>query len=216
MIYKRSVNSYRPNLHFLLRRLHSLLGLFPIGGFLIFHLWENSQSRFGKDYYNENVVAALQGMNYLLVLEIFVIALPILFHAGYGLLILRSGSVEVKRYPWLHNYFYWLQRTSGIGILLFLVLHVSMTRIWGLMEPSVSLDLFTHLQHYLSNPIFFFIYLFGLLISIFHLCNGLWTMGITWGVTVSASSQRLSFLLWMSFSLLLSVMGIQGLWGFVS
>ena len=216
LIYNLSMNNYRPNLHFLLRRLHSLFGLIPIGSFLIFHLWENSQSRFGMEHYNENVVAALQKMNYLVFLEIFVIAIPILFHTGYGLVILRTGSVEPKRYPWLHHHFYLLQRASGIGILLFLLVHVGMTRIWGYWEPTVQADLFTHMQHLLSNPVFFLIYLLGLLMSVFHLCNGLWTMGITWGVTVSASAQQLSFISCMFFCLLLSAMGFQGLWGFVS
>lgn len=210
------MNNYRPNPHFLLRRLHSLFGLLPVGAFLMFHLWENSQSRFGLQHYNENVVATFQEMNYLPLLEIFVIALPVLFHAGYGLVILRSGSSELRRYPWLHNRFYWLQRVSGIAILLFLLMHVGMTRIWGLWEPNVSADLFSHMQQLLSNPVFLLLYLLGLLFSVFHLGNGLWTMGITWGVTVSASAQQLSFILSMVFSLLLLAIGIQGLWGFVS
>jgi len=210
------MNNYRPNPHFLLRRLHSLFGLIPIGSFLIFHLWENSQSRFGMDYYNEHVVAALQKMNYLWFLEIFVIVIPILFHAGYGLVILRSGSVQLKRYPWLHNHFYLLQRASGIGILLFLLLHVGMTRLWGFWEPAIKADLFTHMQLLVNNPLFFLLYLLGMLISVFHLCNGLWTMSITWGVTVSVQAQRLSFMLCVVIFLLVSAIGLHGLWGFVS
>ena len=210
------MNDFRYNSHFILRRLHSLFGLIPVGAFLMFHLWENSKSRFGMEYYNEQVVAALQQMNYLALLEIFVIALPLLFHAGYGLAILRSGSSELKRYPWLHSYFYWLQRVSGIGILLFLLMHVSMTRIWGLWEPAVSADLFGHMQQVLSNPAFLLFYVLGLMLSVFHLGNGLWTMGISWGVTVSASAQKLSFIFCMIFSLLLLGMGLQGLWGFMS
>ena len=208
-------DSERPNVHFYLRRLHSLLGLLPVGAFLLFHLWENSQSRLGLEHYNQQVVAALQEMNYLLVLEIFVIALPILFHAGYGLVILGSGSAELKPYPWLHNRFYWLQRVSGVGILLFLLFHVGMTRIWGLWEPSIRMDLYSHMHRLLSNPLFFLLYLAGLILSVFHLCNGLWTMGITWGVTVSPSAQKLSFSVWMVFSVLLMVLGVQGVLGFV-
>ncbi|MBA1332593.1 succinate dehydrogenase, partial [Candidatus Endoriftia persephone str. Guaymas] len=58
------------NRHFLLRRLHSLFGVAPLGFFLMFHLWENSQSRFGAEHYNEKVVGFLQGMNYLPFIEI--------------------------------------------------------------------------------------------------------------------------------------------------
>ena len=209
------MNGYRLKRHFLLRRLHSLFGLVPVGAFLVFHLWENSQSRFGVEYYNEQVVAALQEMNYLVLLEIFFIAVPILFHAFYGLQIIRTGVTQPINYPWLHNRFYWLQRVSGIAILLFLLLHVGMTRIWGIWEPDVRLDLYSHMQQLIHNPLFFIIYLLGLLLSAFHLGNGLWTMGITWGLTVSPYAQRLSFFFSMAFSCLLLLMGVQGLWGFV-
>lgn len=210
------MRSIKPNIHFFLRRLHSLLGLLPIGGFLLFHLWENSQSRFGLEHYNEQVVAVLQETNYILFLEIFFVALPILFHAGYGLVILGSGNAELRRYPWLRNYFYWLQRISGIGILFFLLLHVGMTRIWGLWEPSIKEDLYTHMHQLLSNPILLLFYLLGLLLSVFHLGNGLWSMGITWGVTVSVRAQQLSSRFCMALSSLLMALGIHGIWGFMA
>lgn len=203
------------NPHFLLRRLHSLFGLLPVGAFLIFHLWENSQSRFGGEHYNVKVVGWLQELNYLLVLEIFVIALPIAFHAGYGLHILFTGKSELRRYPWLHNHFYWLQRLSGVGILFFLLMHVGMTRIWSIWYPAVKQDLFGHMQTMLSDPLMLLLYFAGLLLSVFHLGNGLWTMGISWGLTTTARSQKLSFYFFMGITLLLAAMGIHGLWGFV-
>ncbi len=91
------------NRHFLLRRLHSLVGLVPVGAFLVFHLWENSQSRLGAEHYNGVVVAGLQQMNYLPLLELFVIALPLLFHAGYGLVIAIGARPELRRYPYLRR-----------------------------------------------------------------------------------------------------------------
>ena len=203
------------NPHFLLRRLHSLLGLLPVGGFLAFHLWENSQSRFGADYYNHQVVGWLQGLNYLVLMEIFVIALPLLFHAGYGLIILRSGGDDLRRFPWLHHRLFWLQRVSGVAILLFLLFHVGLTRIWGLWDPAVRLDLFGHMQAALSLPPVFLLYLVGLLLSTFHLSNGLWTMAISWGVTTSVAAQRRCFYFCGGVFLLLSALGIHGLLGFV-
>ncbi len=212
MAMQASIN----NPHFLLRRLHSLLGLLPVGAFLAFHLWENSQSRFGASHYNEQVVGWLQGLNYLLLMEIFVIALPLLFHAGYGLVILRTGSAEWTRFPWLHHRFYFLQRLSGVGILLFLILHVGWTRIWGLFEPAVKADLFGHMQALLSQPWVFALYLIGLLLSVFHLSNGLWTMAISWGLTTSPSAQRLWFFLCCGLFVLLSALGVHGMLGFLS
>ena len=203
------------NPHFLLRRLHSLFGLLPIGAFLVFHLWENSQSRFGSEHYNVKVVGWLQELNYLPLLEIFAIALPIIFHAGYGLHILASGKSEIRRFPFLHNWFFWLQRLSGVGILLFLLAHVGMTRLWAMWDPAIKQDLFGHMQQLLAEPLILALYVFGLLLSVFHFGNGLWTMAISWGVTVTPRAQQLSFYLFMGLSLLLAAMGLHGLWGFL-
>jgi succinate dehydrogenase / fumarate reductase, cytochrome b subunit len=203
------------NLHFLLRRMHSLLGLLPIGGFLVFHLWENSQSRFGPEHYNEQVVGWLQRLNYLTILEIFVIALPLLLHAGYGLIILLYGRSNLKDYPWEGNWRYWLQRTSGIAILLFLLLHVGGTRILGIWEPTVKADLYHHMQLLLSHPMFFLLYLVGLLLSVFHLCNGLWSLAISWGLTTTPQAQRIWLYLCSFLALLLSALGVDGMLGFL-
>ena len=36
----------------------------------------------------------------------------------------------------------------------------------------------------------YFVYPLGIIASCYHLANGFWTAGITWGLTVSAASQR--------------------------
>jgi succinate dehydrogenase / fumarate reductase cytochrome b subunit len=203
------------NQHFLLRRLHSLLGLLPVGLFLAFHLWENSQSRFGPEHYNGQVVGWLQGLNYLTIMEIFVILLPLLFHAGYGLVILRRGDSDWRRFPWLHHRLYLLQRISGVGILLFLLIHVGWTRVWGLFEPAVKADLYGHMQSLLSQPSIFLLYLVGLLLSTFHLSNGLWTLAISWGLTTSEAAQRYWFALCSLLFFLSSAIGLHGMLGFV-
>ncbi|MBK1645589.1 succinate dehydrogenase [Thiocapsa imhoffii] len=203
------------NPHFLLRRVHSLLGLIPVGAFLIFHLWENSQSRLGAEHYNEQVVAALKGMNYLPLLEIFVIALPLLFHAGYGLVISAQMRSELLRYRYPRNHLYWMQRISGIGILFFLLLHVGMTRIQGFWDPAVAEDLYTHMQALLSQPWLLGVYVVGLLLSVFHFANGLSSMAIAWGVTTSVRAQRLFGGFCVLFGLLLAALGLHGLMGFL-
>jgi succinate dehydrogenase / fumarate reductase cytochrome b subunit len=187
----------------------------PMGGFLVFHLWENSQSRFGQEFYNEKIAGWLQGINYLTVLEIFLIALPLIFHAGYGLSIIRGTTRDWNRYPWLHNHLYWLQRVSGIGLLLFLLIHVGWTRIWAVWHPEIHLDLFSHMQGLLSNSFTLVIYLAGLLFAVFHLCYGLWTMAISWGLTTSEAAQRYWFYFCVLLALLLSAMGLHGITGFI-
>jgi succinate dehydrogenase / fumarate reductase cytochrome b subunit len=205
-----------PNPHFLLRRLHSLSGLLPIGTFLAFHLWENSQARLGMEHYNGAVVGWLHQLNYLPLIEVFAIALPILFHAAYGLVILRQGRSELRRYPYLRSRLYWLQRASGVAILLFLILHVGLTRISSLFQPAIRHNLFAHMQDILSDPWMFALYVSGLLLSVFHLCNGIWSMGIVWGLTTSPRAQRLSARGCATLGVVLAGLGIHGLLGFVA
>ncbi|MBI4704150.1 MAG: succinate dehydrogenase [Deltaproteobacteria bacterium] len=202
------------NPHFLMRRLHSLFGLLPVGGFLLFHLWENSQSRFGRDYYNQYVVEKIQGLNYVLLLEIFVIALPILWHVIYGLVIWWFGRANVTQYGYLRNWMWWLQRVSGIGILFFLLLHVGWTRLLAIFDPTVKQDMFSHMQAMLADRWWLAAYVVGLLLAIFHLCNGLWTMAISWGLLTSAEAQkRMQWAALLAF-VVLSALGIHGLVGF--
>jgi succinate dehydrogenase / fumarate reductase cytochrome b subunit len=201
--------------HFLLRRLHSLLGLVPVGAFLIFHLWENSQSRLGAAHYNEQVVGALQRLNYLPVIELVVIALPLLFHGLYGLVIIRDGHPEPLAYGFLRNRLYWLQRLSGVALILFLLLHVGLTRLAGMLDPSIHADLFGYMQQSLADPLIFGLYLIGLLLAVFHLANGVATAAIVWGLTTSAAAQRRFGWFCAGLGILLAALGVHGLIGFL-
>lgn len=202
------------NPHFLLRKLHSLLGLLPVGGFLIFHLWENSQSRFGEAYYNEYIVEKIQGMNYVLLAEIFVIALPILFHTLYGFVIWWEGKANPLQYGYAKNWMWWVQRISGFGILAFLVVHVGWTRILAEFRPEVSENMYSHMQGLLAQPANLVIYVLGMFLAVVHLSNGLWTMGLSWGVTTTPRAMRISRMVTVALGLALLFFGIHGLTGF--
>ncbi|MCG6941107.1 MAG: succinate dehydrogenase [Thiohalocapsa sp.] len=202
--------------HFLLRRLHSLFGILPVGAFLAFHLWENSQSRFGAEHFNREVVGALAGLNYLPFIEIGLIALPLLLHALYGLVIIGGGRAEPLRYSYLRNRLYWLQRISGIGLLVFILLHVGMTRMAGLVDPAIHADLFGHMRAALANPWVFGFYLVGLWLAVVHFANGLATAAISWGLTTSAMAQRRFGWLCAAGGLLLGAIGTHGLVGYLT
>ena len=68
---------------FLLRRLHSLSGIIPIGAFLLEHFISNSEAMKGAVAYNEQV-KFLTGLPFVAVLEWGFIFLPLLYHALYG------------------------------------------------------------------------------------------------------------------------------------
>jgi succinate dehydrogenase / fumarate reductase cytochrome b subunit len=193
---------------------HSLLGLLPVGGFLLFHLWENSQSRFGAEHYNEYVVEKIRNMNYVLLLEIFLIALPILFHAVYGVVIWWKSRSNVTDYGYLRNWMWWLQRVSGLGVLLFLVLHVGWTRIVAIWNDEVAGDMFGHMVDIFSSPVLLTIYLVGLVLAVFHLCNGLWSMSIVWGLTTSARAQKIMQGIMGVVFAVITALGVHGVIGF--
>lgn len=202
------------NRHFLARRIHSLLGLIPVGGFLLFHLWENSQSRFGVEHYNEYVVEKIREINYVVLLEIFVIALPILFHGVYGVVIWWQGRSNLATYGYFRNWMWWLQRISGIAVLLFLLLHVIGTRIVAIWDDAVAQDMFGHMESLLSNPFYLAAYVAGLVLSIFHLCNGLWSMSIVWGLATTVRSQKIVQAFSAAVFVVLTALGVHGLLGF--
>jgi succinate dehydrogenase / fumarate reductase, cytochrome b subunit len=202
------------NRHFLLRRAHSLLGLIPVGAFLAFHMWENSQSWQGSVHYNE-VVEEIASMNLVLLFEIFGIALPILFHAAYGVVIWSSGRSNATRYGFVHNWMFVFQRVSGFVILAFVLFHVWQTRIAAGLDEAVAADLYGHMATLVSNPLTFAVYVLGMAFAAVHLGNGLWTMGISWGLTTTVRAQRISFVTCLLISGALIALGVRSLLGFL-
>jgi succinate dehydrogenase / fumarate reductase cytochrome b subunit len=188
----------------------------PVGTFLVFHLWANSQSRLGPEHYNREVVGALQQVNYLPLIEILLIAVPLGFHALYGLVIIRGGRAEPLRYPYLRNWRYWLQRISGVGVLAFLLVHLWLTRVQTLVDPAVRDDLYGHMQALLTQPWMLALYVTGVLLAVYHLANGLWTAGIVWGLTTSPRAQSMSAWANAAAGVLLAALGLHGLLGFLA
>jgi len=74
------------NREFANRRLHSLLGVVPIGVFLIQHLTVNHFATRGEEAFN-NAAHFMENLPFRYFLEIFVIFLPLLYHAIYGIYI---------------------------------------------------------------------------------------------------------------------------------
>ncbi len=64
---------------FLLRKLHQLTGIVPLGLFFFAHMFTNSKAVNGEAAF-EKAVQDLHDIPYLLFIEIFGIFLPLLFH----------------------------------------------------------------------------------------------------------------------------------------
>ncbi len=202
--------------HFALRKLHSLLGIVPIGAFLCFHLFENSLAVKGGDHFFKHVIQKIDEMPYLTVMEIGVIALPILFHALYGLWIWYHSKSNVRAYGYARNRMYWLQRITALITFAFIVTHVLSTRGEVLSGEVLKQDLFAHLADDLANPWILAWYIVGILSTVFHFCNGVWLALITWGATIGPRSQRISTWVCAGIGVILLALASQALRGFLA
>jgi succinate dehydrogenase / fumarate reductase cytochrome b subunit len=57
------------------------------------------------------------------------------------------------------------------------------------------------------------IYAIGVLACVYHLANGVWTMGVTWGVWTTPAAMRRALRVCAVFGLLLAAVSIGALWG---
>ncbi len=203
----------KEEVNFLLRRLHSLTGIVPIGGFLLFHFFENASARRGAEAFNETVLK-IGDMPYLYAAEIGVLGLPILFHAVYGLFIRTPSQPNVASYSYARNWAYFFQRLTGIIAFAYIVFHVWTTRIWSLFFKGSPIN-FGDMQAMLSKPAMLLFYLLGILAVTFHFANGIWSFSITWGLVRSREAQRKLALLSMVIFLVLATVGIDIVSSFV-
>jgi succinate dehydrogenase / fumarate reductase cytochrome b subunit len=175
--------------HFWLRRLHSLTGVFPIGAFLLEHMFSNSFILRGPEAYN-NQIAFLSGLPYVIWLEIFFIYLPILYHAFYGFYVMFTGKNNLIWYPYPANILYSLQRWTGTIAFIYILYHAYHTRFVNLLYGTeVS---FSRMQELMGDPRIFWFYIVGMAAVMFHFANGLWGFLISWGMTIGSGARKVS------------------------
>lgn len=186
--------------HFVLRKLHQLTGVLPIGAFLLEHFYTNSKalgsaSRSGRELYND-AVADLQSVPYILLVEVMVIFIPLVFHGVYGLVITYQGRPNVASYGFFRNWMYFLQRVTGVILFLFITFHVLNFRFGalpGLNEmavadhPELAFDI---VRSEFQNPWILSLYIVGITSTVFHFANGLWLFLIDWGLAIGRRAQR--------------------------
>lgn len=191
---------------FLWRRFHSLMGVIPLGLFLLEHFWTNAQALNGPQSY-EDAVMWIQSLPQLTLLELGIFV-PLYFHAIYGLYRIAKARGNVGPYPYGRNWTYTLQRWTGVIVLLFVTIHLIQFRFgvgWR----------FDDVQLVLSQPLWLATYAIGVLATVFHFSNGMWNFGITWGITVGPRAQQLSSYVWTGVGIALAVFGLGSLRGFL-
>lgn len=174
---------------FLLRRLHSLSGLFPVGAFLLEHFISNAFATNGPRAYAEEV-KFLTGIPFLIFVEVGFIYIPILYHALYGFYIWYRGESNVGDYPFIGNWGYMIQRWTGAIAFFYIVWHTVTMRWMGVHLVGNAAASFGKVQLELHNPWALTAYIIGVLCASVHLSYGLWLFAAKWGITTGAQARR--------------------------
>jgi succinate dehydrogenase / fumarate reductase, cytochrome b subunit len=205
---------------FILRKLHQLSGIVPLGAFLLEHFYTNSKALTGAKEF-DTAVAELQSIPYILFIEIGLIFIPLIYHAVYGMFITFEARPNNLAYPYPRNWFYTIQRTTGVILFFFILFHVLNFRfglIPGLNEKSVAHypnQAFDIVRAEFLNTWIFAIYVVGITSTVWHFANGIWLFLVDWGITIGARAQRLTGYACIAIGVVLLVVGINAATAFI-
>ena len=223
------VQSFLLRHDFLIRRLHSLSGLVPVGAYMCVHLLTNATLVGGASVFQDKVFT-IHSLPLLPVIEWTFIFLPIIFHAVVGVWISRNGKSNLQQYPLSGNRRYTWQRITAYIAIVFIFTHVFHLHGWfqnewwlkNIAEPlgmakfrpyNAASSLSTALAGptVIAGILWSIFYAIGVLACTFHLANGIWTAGITWGVWLTPKSQRRASVACALFGLFIGAAGLSAL-----
>jgi succinate dehydrogenase / fumarate reductase, cytochrome b subunit len=201
---------------FVLRRLHSLSGIIPVGAFLFEHiLISNSTAINGPDAYAKQV-NFLAGLPMVFFLELFGIWLPIAFHALYGFYIWYRGDGNASSYPWTGNWMYTAQRWTGGIAFIYIVWHTYTMRFTGVDLHDNPMASFGKVQLEVLHTPYFLFYVAGLIAASWHFAYGIWLFCAKWGVVSGEKAQKRLLAVCLIFFVVLSGAGLASLTKFRS
>ncbi len=167
---------------FIWRKLHSLLGIVPIGAFLLEHLLSNFEALKGPVAYGEQV-KFLNSLPLVRVLEWVFIFLPILYHGIYGVYIWLRGKSNIVYYPWAGNWMYLAQRYTGLVAFAYIIQHVIRQRFMGISLPENPGAAFHKVQHGARESVDDRRLLIAMIAVCWHFAYGVWLFAAKWGIT---------------------------------
>lgn len=205
---------------FVLRKLHQLSGIMPLGIFLLEHFYTNSKALAGAVSFND-AVKDLQAIPYILLVEIGGIFIPLIYHAVYGLVITIEARPNNLAYPYPRNWFYLIQRITGVILFFFIAFHVLNFR-FGLIpglndvsvahEPGRAFEIVS--REFRMVPIFL-VYMVGITATVWHFANGIWLFLVDWGITIGERAQRFAGYACIGFGVVLLLVGINAAVAFI-
>lgn len=182
---------------FLLRKLHQITGIVPLGIFFAAHMFTNSKAMNGDEVFNE-AVADIHHLPFLLFIEIFGIFLPLLYHSVYGIFISAESKNNVGSYGYGRNWLYFFQRVTGVFLFVFLIFHLLHFRFglfggFGLTDIAVAGNADKSFQivanDFKSVGILLF-YILGVAATAWHFAYGLFLFAVDWGLVIGEKAQK--------------------------
>ncbi|MGI8638950.1 MAG: succinate dehydrogenase [Pyrinomonadaceae bacterium] len=207
---------------FLLRKLHQITGIVPLGTFFLVHLYTNSAAMGGKESFNKHV-QDIHDIPYLLFAEIFGIFVPLLYHSIYGIFISAEARPNALNYGYGRNWFYIFQRVTGIFLFFFLAFHILNLR-FGVIPGLASFgnpvagnadEAFSIVAREFKNTIILLVYILGVAATAWHLAYGFFLFAVDWGILIGEKAQKYALYACVGLSALLFVVGTNAAVAFV-
>jgi succinate dehydrogenase / fumarate reductase cytochrome b subunit len=205
---------------FLMRKLHQLTGIVPLGIYFFAHMYTNSTAMSGEKVFEDHVTD-IHHMPYLLFIEIFGIFLPLAFHSIYGIFISAEARNNVFSYGYGRNWFYFFQRATGIFLFLFLVFHILNLRfgmIPGLNTTPVAGNAhraYDLVAREFAIPWVMILYILGVAATAWHLAYGFFLFAVDWGIIIGEKSQKYALYGSIGLAIFLTGVGVNAAVAFV-
>ena len=196
---------------FLLRRLHSLTGIIPVGAFLFEHILVSNATAISGPAAYARQVSFLANLPLVFFLELFGIWLPITYHALYGFYIWFRGDGNTISYPWTGNWMYTAQRWTGGIAFAYILWHTYTMRFTGSDLHADPLLSFGKVQHEVFQTPLFLFYVIGLIAASWHFAYGIWLFTAKWGVVSGDKAQKRFLALCLAFFFVLAGAGLASL-----
>jgi succinate dehydrogenase / fumarate reductase cytochrome b subunit len=207
---------------FLLRKLHQLTGIVPLGLFFFVHMFTNSKAMSGAKVFND-AVEDIHHIPYLLFVEIFGIFLPLLFHSVYGIFISAEARPNVGSYGYGRNWFYLFQRVTGVFLFFFILFHLLNLRFgaipglesYGNPVAGNAPQAFAIVSAEFQTTWILIFYILGVLATAWHLAYGFWLFAVDWGIIIGEKAQKIALYACIGLAVFLGAVGVNAAVAFV-
>jgi succinate dehydrogenase / fumarate reductase cytochrome b subunit len=144
----------------------------------------------------EKAVQEIHDIPALLLIEVFGIFVPLLYHSIYGVIISTEARSNALGYSYARNWFYFFQRATGVFLFAFILFHVLNMR-FGLI-PGLNMTpvagnaglAYDIVAREFAIPWLLVLYVLGIAATAWHLAYGFWLFAVDWGIVIGENAQK--------------------------